>query len=107
MDGLALILFCVRLLVWITVSLSAYSQAGITASGQHTRPGLVACGESYPFGTQFLIDGQVFTCADRGRLVTDRHIDIFMPDVDAAWEFGRHEARVGLVQGVRCESTEE
>ena len=82
----------------VTVSISAYSDYGITASGALTRPGVAACGPSYPFGTFFLVAGQWFMCLDRGGLVTDGHLDLWMASEDAAWEFGRATRSVIVVR---------
>lgn len=50
---------------------------GITASGSHVQQGrTVATGKEFPFGTQLLIDGHIYTVEDRG--VGNGHIDIFM-----------------------------
>jgi 3D (Asp-Asp-Asp) domain-containing protein len=73
-------------------SVSAYCDVGITNSGTWVRPGITACGPSYPFGTVFAIqDGPVVVCADRGGLVTDRHLDIWMPSCEDAILWGRRE----------------
>ncbi len=88
-------------LVCLTVSVSAYTNAdgaghGITASGVRTREGMAACGPSFPFGTVFVVQGKPYACMDRGGLVTDGHLDLWVSDEDTAWEFGRANMTVGV-----------
>jgi 3D (Asp-Asp-Asp) domain-containing protein len=90
-------------LVCLTVSVSAYTNAdgaghGITASGARTRPGIVACGPSWPFGTVFLVAGRAMVCMDRGSAITDGHIDVWMAAEDAAWTWGRRTLTVGVLR---------
>jgi len=84
------------ILACLTMSVSAYADHGITASGAWTRQGMAACGPSYPFGTVFIVRTRAYVCMDRGGLVTDGHLDLFMPDEDAAWEWGRQTMTVGV-----------
>lgn len=86
--------------VALTVSASAYTNAdgaghGITASGARTRPGIVACGPSWPFGTILLIGAKWYVCMDRGSEIGYQNIDVYMADEADAWEFGRREMTVG------------
>jgi 3D (Asp-Asp-Asp) domain-containing protein len=67
---------------------------GLTASGQYTRQGIVACGPSFPFGTRFLIKGKWYECQDRGSEITDDHLDIWFPTREEAIEWGRRELLV-------------
>ena len=87
--------------VAITMSVSAYTNAegvypfqGQTYSGEYTRPGVCACGWSYPIGTHFIINGKEYTCLDRGSAITDNHIDIWFADVEEAIKWGRQELQV-------------
>jgi 3D (Asp-Asp-Asp) domain-containing protein len=82
-----------------SLSVSAYADYGITASGAITREGGAACGPSFAFGTAFIVNGQTYVCTDRGGLVTDGHVDLFMADKDAAWEWGRRQLPVIIVEG--------
>ncbi len=89
-------------------SVSAYTNAcvlannGLTASGIYTRPGVVACGPGLVFGTRILLQtGRVVECWDRGGLISDSHLDIWLPlDADGseetAWRLGRREM-LGIV----------
>lgn len=50
---------------------------GITASGSHVQEGrTVATGREFPFGTQLLINGHIYTVEDRG--VGNGKIDIYL-----------------------------
>lgn len=64
---------------------------GITASGVPTAPYVVACGPSYPFGTLFYIGERWYVYLDRGRAITDDHLDIWKPSQDEAPRWGRRE----------------
>ncbi len=89
-------------------SVSAYTNAcvpannGLTASGTITRPGVAACGPGLPFGTHILLaTGRVVICLDRGGLISDGHLDIWIPvDIDGtettALRMGRREM-LGIV----------
>ena len=83
-----------------TFSVSAYTDAcgmppwGITASGVQTRPGIVACGPDYPFGTGFIFpDHSLDICFDRGGKITNNHLDIWMNNRAAALEWGRQDVQ--------------
>lgn len=56
----------------------------------------IACPESLSFGTEVYIPyfDQTFTCEDRGSAVTEGRLDVYMPDVDDALEFGVKELQV-------------
>ena len=84
------------LLTCLTLSVSAYSDHGITASGAWTRQGIAACGSVFPFGTVFVVQSKAYVCMDRGSLVTDGHLDLFMDSEEAAWEWGRKNVTVGV-----------
>jgi 3D (Asp-Asp-Asp) domain-containing protein len=79
----------------VTMSVSAYSLSGKTASGAQTMPGTCACGPGYPFGTRFEIPKLgVFTCRDRGSEISDDRLDIWMPSETLAKRFGRKTLKV-------------
>lgn len=80
-------------------SVSAYCDTGIMASGRITEHGAAACGPGVPFGAQFILgSGRIVTCLDRGGLVTDRHIDVWMDSCDAAILWGRRNLPAWRVQ---------
>ena len=43
--------------MWVT----GYCDTGIMASGIAVHDGAVACGSSWPFGTEFVLDGRLYT----------------------------------------------
>jgi 3D (Asp-Asp-Asp) domain-containing protein len=75
------------------VSSTCYSQGGETASGQQTRPGIVA-NDFLPLGTWIRLDHPVF--GRRSYEVLDRigsgtELDLFDPSESACIEYGRRE----------------
>jgi 3D (Asp-Asp-Asp) domain-containing protein len=69
----------------------------ITASGEHVADGIVAA-NFLPFGTQIqipaLFGDKIFTVEDRMNQMFNSRIDIWMPSVDAAVDFGIHNTEV-------------
>ena len=64
---------------------------GITASGKYARRGMVAMSSYYPFGTQIMINGVMYTVEDRGGPGIENNIhrvDIFVPDHQEALRLG-------------------
>lgn len=67
---------------------------GITASGKRAARGMVAMSSYYPFGTQIMINGIMYTVEDRGGsgIENDRsRVDIFIPDHNEALRLGRYK----------------
>ena len=65
---------------------------GITASGKKVAVGMVAMSSYYPFGTQIMINGIMYTVEDRGGTGIESDIsrvDIFVPDHNEALRLGR------------------
>lgn len=63
---------------------------GITASGKRVAVGMVAMSSYYPFGTQIMINGIMYTVEDRGGSGIENNIarvDIFVPDHNEALRF--------------------
>lgn len=72
---------------------------GITASGKIASRGMVAMSSHYPFGTQIMINGTMYTVEDRGgsRIENDIHrVDIFVPDHNEALRLGRYKTTVTI-----------
>ena len=72
---------------------------GITASGKQISPGMVAMSSYYPFGTQIMIDGIMYTVEDRGgsSIENDRtRVDIFVPDHQEALRLGRFQTEAKI-----------
>ena len=66
---------------------------GITASGKQVAVGMVAMSSHYPFGTQIMINGTMYTVEDRGGsgIENDIHrVDIYVPDHQEALRMGRY-----------------
>ena len=67
---------------------------GITASGKNVQRGMVAMSSYYPFGTQIMINGVMYTVEDRGGSGIENDIgrvDIFVPDHNEALRLGRFD----------------
>ena len=65
---------------------------GITASGKTAQRGMVAMSSYYPFGTQIMINGVMYTVEDRGGSGIENNIhrvDIFIPDHQEALRLGK------------------
>ena len=57
-----------------------------------------ACPPDMPFGTWLDIEGVgKRRCDDRGGAIKGNRIDIYMPSVDAAIEFGRRRLKVRIL----------
>lgn len=68
--------------------------SGITASGKVVSRGMVAMSSHYPFGTQIMINGTMYTVEDRGGSGIENNIhrvDIFVPDHNEALRLGRYK----------------
>jgi len=83
---------------------TAYSIKGKTASGTHTRPGVVAADPNVlPLGSRIRVYGAdaysgEYTVTDTGGSIKGREIDIFIPDVEEARRFGRRQVDVEILQ---------
>ncbi len=67
---------------------------GITASGKRVAVGMVAMSSYYPFGTQIMINGVMYTVEDRGGSGIENNIgrvDIYVPDHNEALRLGRFD----------------
>lgn len=67
---------------------------GYTASGKAVQRGMVAMSSYYPFGTQIMINGVMYTVEDRGGSGIENDIgrvDIFVPDHNEALRLGRYD----------------
>lgn len=74
---------------------TAYCLRGTTASGQRTRPGIVAAGSWLPFGAHIELRigdaWRTVVVADRGSDVHGRHLDLWMGSCTAAVDWGVRE----------------
>jgi len=89
----------------LDMEVTAYCVDGETASGEQTRRGIVAADpDVLPLGSRIRVDGlgrklsRTYAVEDTGRAVKGRQIDIFMPNCEAAKEFGRQTARVKVLR---------
>ena len=67
---------------------------GMTASGKQVAQGMVAMSSHYPFGTQIMINGIMYTVEDRGGSGIENDIsrvDIYVPDHNQALRMGRYD----------------
>lgn len=67
---------------------------GLTASGKQAAVGMVAMSSHYPFGTQIMINGTMYTVEDRGGSGIENNIhrvDIYVPDHQQALRMGRYK----------------
>lgn len=67
-------------------------RAWTTASGAPMEAGKTVAVGGLPFGTELMINGQVYVVQDRG--VKGKHADILFPDHHSAREFGIQKAEV-------------
>ena len=67
-------------------------RAWTTASGAPMEPGKTVAVGGLPFGTELMINGQIYVVQDRG--VKGKHADILFPDHDSALAFGVKKAEV-------------
>jgi 3D (Asp-Asp-Asp) domain-containing protein len=87
----------------LDVEATAYSVSGTTASGGHTRRGIVAADPAvFPMGSRIRVTGAgsysgIYTVSDTGPAVKGREIDIFIPDGAEARRFGRRHVQVELL----------
>lgn len=63
-----------------------------TASGAAMKTGRTVAAAGLPFGTELMINGQVYVVEDRG--VRGKHVDILYPDHQSARNFGVQRAEV-------------
>lgn len=72
---------------------------GYTASGKSVARGMVAMSSNYPFGTQIMIGGTMYTVEDRGGSGIENNIhrvDIFVPDHNEALRLGRYTTTAAI-----------
>jgi 3D (Asp-Asp-Asp) domain-containing protein len=69
----------------------------ITASGRPVADGVVACPRRIPFGTQFRIGRQVYTCWDRLHRRFDHRFDVWKPTKQEALEFGLQQLPIEVL----------
>jgi len=72
---------------------------GITASGEYVRNGFIAAGPELEIGTEVYIPyfDKVFTVMDRGSMIGNGCIDVYMEDYVSCIEFGRRQLEVYIL----------
>jgi hypothetical protein len=78
------------LVEWSLILVTAYCDFGFTYSGEMVRPGIAACPPGHD-GLMYVLPytNVGWECIDRGSMVNDGHIDIWMPDCEKALLWGR------------------
>lgn len=71
----------------------------LTASGETTGPGTIACPSRFKFGTLIQIEKRIFKCNDRmhKRFRDTNHFDIWLEDKKSAREWGRRTIQVSVI----------
>lgn len=79
---------------------TAYSDYGITASGELVREGFVAADiDIFPFGTILFIETVgIVIVKDTGGLVEGNIIDVYMKNEADAWKFGRKKLKTYVLE---------
>lgn len=83
---------------------TAYCNSGITRAGVPARVGLVAADPKVlPLGSWIRVDGApphegLYQVMDTGRLVKGKIIDIYIPSLERAIEFGRQQVKVTVIK---------
>lgn len=70
---------------------------GVTASGAKVKENhTIACPPSMEFGTAIYIPffDNTFYCEDRGGAIVEGHLDVYMPNLQDALNFGRRKLEV-------------
>lgn len=81
---------------------TAYCLKGRTASGIHTRPGVIAADPRVlPLGTVVHVKAGrytgTYTVMDTGGLIKGRRIDLYVPTYREAIQFGRQQVKVKVI----------
>lgn len=73
------------------------STPDITANGERTAEGGIACPRKYPFGTLFYINELIYRCNDRMHIRFDDRFDLWMPNKKSAIKFGIQKQNVKVI----------
>ena len=83
---------------------TAYTLRGKTASGEHTRKGIVAADpDVLPLGSRIRVTGAgshsgVYVVADTGKAIQGRKIDLWMESTAEARRFGERAVQVEILE---------
>jgi len=77
-----------------------HPEYGITASGEYVQEGYIAAGKEYPIGAKLYIPyfDRTFTVMDRGGMIDNGCIDVYMRDYASCMSFGRQWLEVYEVE---------
>ena len=76
-------------LLLVTAFAPGCGDSGLTASGTRPTWGTISAPRARAFGTQLYVDGYgLGTVEDRGGAIYGRRLDIWLPDCQAAREWG-------------------
>jgi len=72
----------------------------ITASGERTGSGILACPARYEFGTKIIIEGEEYVCKDRmnKRYREGDYFDIWVESKEVAFNWGRQDVEVEVIK---------
>lgn len=76
------------------------------ADGGNVGQGLVACPREFPFGTMFMIGGEIFRCGDRTSKKYDGRFDVWTATKEEAIALGKRIMDVHVVKIAHAVSTE-
>jgi 3D (Asp-Asp-Asp) domain-containing protein len=78
----------------------AYPYQGLMASGEYTRPGAAACGQTlFDARAHVYIEGIGWVqCLDRGGAIGEDDVDVWTDDLQAAKEWGVRQMLVVVVR---------
>jgi 3D (Asp-Asp-Asp) domain-containing protein len=82
---------------------TAYSIKGLTASGEPTRPGIIAADPRVlPLGTVVHLKAGrytgTYTVKDTGGRIKGRKVDIYIPNYKEAKKFGRQRVKIKIIK---------
>jgi 3D (Asp-Asp-Asp) domain-containing protein len=90
---------------------TAYCAEGTTRAGVPAAPGIVAADPRVlPLGSLIRIDSSLYSgiyrVMDTGGLVKGKVVDIFLPSLEAALDFGRRKVQVTILRAGFASKTE-
>lgn len=91
-----------------TATVTAYSSSpdetdstpNITANGEHTGEGGIACPRRFAFGTLFYINEIIYRCNDRMALRFDNRFDLWQPSKQEARQFGLKKLDIRVIESL-------
>ncbi len=81
--------------------LPSHPEYGITASGNKVKENwTIAADKNFKFGDKLMIEGlpYIYTVEDRGGAIKGDRLDLYVPELTRALEWGRREREVYLVE---------